>query len=214
MAYNIAAPFCPDRDERIVEWSTGRRVLHIGACDAPYTKRKFERGLLLHPKLAAVASELRGIDLDREAIKLMERLGYPIAHFDMNNARELGFRAEVIVFGETIEHLANFDSTFKCLRSIMVDGTRLIISTPNAFYSRRFVDAAFGTERTHEEHTCLFSLQTLRQMLARYGLEVEEAAYTFLPRHKNRMRRRFNMALARLASALGETLLVSVRLAK
>lgn len=210
--YDIAARFRPNRDDVIVEWATGRRVLHIGACDAPYTRKKYERGLLLHPKLAAVASELRGIDLDKDAIELMAELGHSIDYFDMNNAGALDFRPEVIVFGETIEHLVNFDATFGSLRAIMGPDTRLVISTPNAFHARRFVAACFGREQTHPEHTCLFSLQTLRQLLARYELEIETAAYTFLPRRKNRMKRRLAMALSRIAPALGETLLVSARL--
>ena len=56
--------YSDSRDAVILAKCAGRRVLHIGAADAPYTREKLEAGSLLHPRIEEVAAEGVGVDVD------------------------------------------------------------------------------------------------------------------------------------------------------
>ena len=45
-----------DRVSYILSACLGKRVLHVGCVDAPYTQRRFERGTLLHMAIEKVAA--------------------------------------------------------------------------------------------------------------------------------------------------------------
>src|SRR5216117_4121852 len=57
-----------DRDSTILSLCSGKRVLHLGATDAPFHKDKAVRGELLHQKLRTVAGALTGLDSDADAV--------------------------------------------------------------------------------------------------------------------------------------------------
>jgi hypothetical protein len=68
MQFKIHAKFTPNRDTYFLSCCFGKNVLHVGACDAPYTMDKFYAGLLFHCKLEKVCKNLVGIDIDDEAL--------------------------------------------------------------------------------------------------------------------------------------------------
>jgi 2-polyprenyl-3-methyl-5-hydroxy-6-metoxy-1,4-benzoquinol methylase len=137
---NRGIPRHLDRDDLICRLCAGKSVLHIGATDAPFTAEKYERGLLLHTKLSNCAASVVGIDIDAEAISYLSERGIEnIEHFDMNSAGALNFVPDVVVFGEIIEHLVNFEAAFCNLRAAMDSHTVLIITTPNLFYVLPFL---------------------------------------------------------------------------
>lgn len=208
MKYRIAGRFCIERDAYIETLCMGKRVLHIGACDAPYTAEKKAAGLLLHEKLDRVTSKLLGIDIDHGAIELMESYGFTnIIRYDMNKLGELDFSPEVIVFGETIEHLVDFGHVFENFRSIMSTNTVLCISTPNAFSISNFKNALKGYESTHHDHTVCFTPRTLEHMVEVNGFRVNNKVFTFLGRKKVRLSRRLKKRIAAVFPMLSDTLL-------
>lgn len=213
MLYRFEAGYEPSRDAYLVELAKGKNVLHIGACDAPYTRQKKEDDLLLHAKLDAVASNLLGIDIDSDAIELMKEYGYSnIFRFDMNNLDELDFQPDVVIFGETIEHLVDFSSAFTNLKKIMVSGTILVVSTPNALSWSNFLNALSGIERVHEDHTVAFTPRTLEKMIEANGLTVTKKIFTFLDRKKERWPKKLQKAMLSRFPLLSGTLLYECRL--
>jgi 2-polyprenyl-3-methyl-5-hydroxy-6-metoxy-1,4-benzoquinol methylase len=202
-----------DRDDAICELCAGKHVLHVGATDAPYTREKFEDGLLLHTKLSRHAASVQGIDIDEDAIDFLRQHGVSnISYFDMNNIASIAFEPDIIVFGEIIEHLLNFDAAFDNLRAAMSDHTELIITTPNLFYLRQFLRLALmNKEEVHPEHTVGFTLGLLSQMLRENALEIDRAMYTFLPRKHLIWKNHIIRTMCRARPSLAETIVAVCR---
>jgi len=60
----------------------------------------------------------------------------------------------------------------------MNENSRLIISTPNPWYWRNTIKAAIGKEvDNNPEHTCWLCPRTLRQLLNRHDIQIEEIAF-------------------------------------
>lgn len=201
------------RDEYFSDYCTDRKVLHIGACDAPFTEQKFDDRLLLHMKLDETASELVGVDVDARSIEFLRGKGISnILEIDMNQLDTIDFEADVIIFGETIEHLDNTRNSLTNLTRAMKQNTRLLISTPNALSLLNVFNALFRTETCHPDHVVNFTPLTLAQCLAKNGLIVEALHFTFLNRMRPSGYKRVWRLIARLFPWYAETLIVSCRL--
>ncbi|ASP39005.1 hypothetical protein CHH28_10085 [Bacterioplanes sanyensis] len=210
MKYNLDFSFAWSRDQHLMAACKGKSVLHIGACDSPYTERKLKEGLLLHTKLASVTDSLLGIDIDEASINYLSSQGITdVRLFDMNKMGELDFTPDIIILGEAIEHFVNFASVFENIKRIMQPHTRLFISTPNAYFINNFKNSLFGYESNHPEHTTAFTPRTLEYMLNVNGLTVDQRVATFLDRKKERWGRRMKKHSLSKFPFLCETLLYS-----
>jgi hypothetical protein len=182
--------------------------LHIGAADSPHTRKKLAAGLLLHERLSTVATGLLGIDLDADAATWLNEQGLPeIRVVDMNNAPDLGFDPEVIVFGETIEHVVNVGACLDTLKACMKPNTSLVISTPNCFHLWFMSMVVRNHESIHDDHKVGFTYGLLVQLLESQGLAVSDFYFTFLPRRKLPVWRLAWCLASRLRPGLAETLL-------
>ncbi|MDR2190692.1 MAG: hypothetical protein LBP53_05980 [Candidatus Peribacteria bacterium] len=97
--------FASSRNEVILQYCKGKKILHIGATDAPYTKAKYqgEIGPLLYREIDKVCISQLAIDIDTESIKFLSDKGneFPnsqLIAFDMNRLQDLNFTPDVIVF--------------------------------------------------------------------------------------------------------------------
>ena len=182
--------------------------MHIGACDAPYTLQKFKNNLLLHTKLSNVSREMLGIDIDKDAIDFLSQKGYDnIVFYNMDNLGNLEFKPEVIVFGETIEHLTNLGCALDNIKKITNDKCELLISTPNAVYIMNFFNSIGKKEGAHEDHKVLFSYQTLKQLLESKSFEIINVIYTFLDREGESYKKQVFKRIMSKLPVLAETLL-------
>ncbi|NVP18165.1 methyltransferase domain-containing protein [Candidatus Gracilibacteria bacterium] len=178
--------FSPSRNKIILDYCKGKKVLHVGACDAPFTQGKLDGkyGPLLYKDIDNVCLEQIGIDLDKESIELLnsksEFKKSKVIFFDMNKLEELDFKPDIIIFGEVIEHLMNLEIALTNLKKVMNENTILIISTPNAFYLTAFINSIFGVERFHEDHKVLFSYGYLKNLLNFNGIDIINGYFTTL----------------------------------
>ncbi len=206
-------PYIKDRDELILRHCTDKMVLHIGACDSPFTQSKLDEGLLLHQRLSTVAARLLGVDLDASAVALLEKNGISdVACADIcSPSFDPGFSPDVIVFGETIEHLTDLDACFAGILKVMGMHASLIVSTPNILSGECIRNFVFSQrEFHHADHRVGFTHGLLVQILSSYGLDVKQFCFTSLPRYPNglrgRLRTGFWRAVARLRPGLAGTL--------
>ncbi len=203
--------FHSTRDEAIVALCQGKKVLHIGATDAPYTKPKLEAGLLLHDKIEKVAADVLGIDIDQEAIDFLKEKGMDnIIPFDMNKLEALDYKPDVIIFGETIEHLMNQELAITNLKQIMSPETLLVVSTPNALWLNKIIDTLLQTEHQHPDHKVVFSLATLKNLFEANELNVKEIYYTFLNRERTGVTKKLKKFFCNIFPGFSETLLFVV----
>lgn len=197
-----------DRDDVILRYCRDKRVLHVGAADSPYTKQKYASGILLHKRLSAVALELLGIDLDADAAKWLNDQGLPeILAVDMNVLAELEFKPDVIIFGETIEHVVNIGTCIETLKKCMGPSTKLLISTPNCYHLWFTSMVLRDYEDIHDDHKVGFSYGLLCQLLRSQGLVVNNFYFTFLPRESYPWWRRLWYRLSTFRHGFAETML-------
>lgn len=165
----------------ITQMCVGKRVLHLGCTNAPYTEESISDNMLLHFELAKIASSLHGIDTDQNGLDMLKEHGANNLYFaDLEDlgAIELNETFDVIVAGEMIEHLNNPGLFLSGIRRFMKPETKLLITTVNAYCGMRFVwyglRGKLGkAEPVHPDHVAYYSYSTLSLLLKRYELNVE-----------------------------------------
>ena len=177
--------FIPDRDQYIIEQCRDKKVLHIGPTDWPYTQEKINKDQLLYKKIDEVCVEQLGVDMDKEGAEFLNGARWcersRIVVHDLNKLADIDFKPEVIVFGETLEHLMNHEIALSSIKQCMDRNAVLIISVPNATYIGNFIYALFGAEYQHPDHSVAWSFKTLQQFLGKVGVDVDEIIMTHLP---------------------------------
>lgn len=166
------------REELLESLVKGRKVLHVGCTDSPYTRERHAAGLLLHNRLAPLASRLVGIDLDQDAIAWLSAQGVPDLH--VADATRLGgflesisFAPDLVLAGEVVEHLSNPGNFLSALREGLPSGARLVVTVPSAFAYFGILQMLLGREKVHPDHVAYYSYGTLKTLLEGNGFEVE-----------------------------------------
>jgi len=170
-----------DRVTYIVDQCRGKRVLHLGCTDWPWTEERIKSGLLLHPRINEAASFLMGVDADPSGVEAFRKLGFLETYVDnvevFSNPAIRKQTFDVIVAGEIIEHLENPGLFLRGVQKIMTPSTDLIITTVNAYCFFRFVYYVLRDETVHPDHNYYFSPVVLRKLITRCGLEVTDFNY-------------------------------------
>lgn len=182
-------PLVAGRHELILNRCRDKRVLHIGCVDAGLLAERFRRGELMHQRLAAVAAELWGVDVDAEGIAFLQRQGFDhLVAGDISDPAILTHLPagyfDVCVASEVIEHLLNPGLFLENIKKLMIPETsELIITTPNAYRVETILSLFFkNIEFVHPDHNYWFSYVTLTNLVRKSGLRVEEVyVYTFHP---------------------------------
>lgn len=170
------------RVEFLKKIASGKRVLHLGCTNFPYTLDSIDSETLLHADLAEISAELTGFDFDQEGIDLLEKQGFGElyrANLEKLEEAQLEREFDVIIAGEMIEHLNNQGLFLKGIQRFMGSGTKLVITTVNAYCAFRFAIYALRgrggeNEPVHPDHVAYYSYRTLRKLIENNGLEVEE----------------------------------------
>ena len=173
-----------DRDTYIVDRCSGRRVAHLGACDAPMTEDKAIKGELLHQKLQNRCESLVGYDLDAEAVRLLrERFAISdIVVRDLSLESESAHSAnDLVICADIIEHVNNVGHLLRaCNRMLERDGA-VLISTINALSIKQAFRALIAREPVHPDHVAYFSFATLGVVVERFGFEMTTCRYFKYP---------------------------------
>ncbi len=171
----------------------GKKVLHLGCTDYPFTKNSIENNMLLHFELEKAAKELYGFDFDQKGIDILrEAGGINLFRADLEQLEDVALNEtfDVIIAGEMIEHLSNPALFLRGIQRFMSDETKLVITTINAYSAMRFVIYALRgkggiNEPVHPDHVAYYSYKTLSLVLNREKLEVNDFFFYDLgPEHR------------------------------
>ena len=170
------------RLDLITRLCLGKKVLHLGCTNHPYTQHSIESEMLLHFELDKVATELYGFDYDQEGIDVLAAHGSKnLYRADLENLGDVGINEtfDVIIAGEMIEHLNNPGLFLKGIKRFMNKHTALVITTVNAYCGMRFflygIKGKGGkNEPVHPDHVAYYSYSTLKLLLKRHDLDVSE----------------------------------------
>ena len=168
------------RLELIKSLCEGKKVLHLGCTNWPYTQDAIEAGTLLHKDLAAVASDLYGFDYDQQGIDFLTSKGFgQLFQADVERLQDVKLNEtfDVIVAGEMIEHLNNPGMFLEGIKRFMNGNTLLVITTINAYSGMRFFVYGLrgrggNLEPVHPDHVAYYSYSTLKLLLERFGFQL------------------------------------------
>lgn len=167
-----------DRARRILKDAAGKRVIHLGCADAPFTRERLESGTLLHMQLLEVAPHTIGVDINLDAMAMIQERMPEAQFFSPDTIPPLDtLMPDLVVAGEVIEHIVDFVQFGSLLRKVTSTGTQLIVTTPNAYSLKGALRALMGVEQQHPDHTCLFSTETLQVMLKQFGFQLVSKSY-------------------------------------
>lgn len=181
------------RVEFIERKCKGKKVLHLGCTNWPYTQDSIDNDMLLHSALAKTASELYGFDFDQEGIDVLNKAGVDkLYRADLERLEDvqLDETFDLIVAGEMIEHLNNPGMFLKGIQRFMTAGSELVITTINAYSALRFASYSVRgkggvNEPVHPDHVAYYSYKTLKLMVERAGFEVDSFYfYDIGPEHR------------------------------
>lgn len=170
------------RVEFIKKVCEGKKVLHLGCTNYPYTKEAIDNDALLHFELDKIASELYGFDFDQAGIDILEQNGTKNlyqADLEKLEAVNLDETFDVIIAGEMIEHLNNPGLFLRGIKRFMNPNTKLVITTINAYCAMRFWQYFLRgkggkAEPVHPDHVTYFSYSTLSLIINHAGLSVSD----------------------------------------
>lgn len=170
------------RVEFIKQMCEGKKVLHLGCTNYPYTKEAIESDMLLHFELEKIASDLYGFDFDQKGIDILQNAGAKNlfqADLEKLDVVPLEETFDVIVAGEMIEHLSNPGLFLKGIKRFMNPQTSLLITTINAYCGMRYwlygLRGKGGkNEPVHQDHVAYYSYSTLGLLINRANLSVKE----------------------------------------
>lgn len=190
-----------ERTAFIKKACAGKKVLHLGCTNHPFTEQSLKDNTLLHFEIQAVAANLYGFDYDRQGIEVIERAGATnLYQADLENLDELDLEEtfDVIIAGEMIEHLSNPGLFLRGIKRFMRPDSSLIITTINAYGALRFVIYGLRgnggrNEPVHPDHVAYYSYKTLSHVLEREDIRVKEFLfYDIGEEHRRYNRRLFN----------------------
>jgi SAM-dependent methyltransferase len=171
-----------NRVKFIKEQCQGKKVLHLGCTNYPYTAESLEQNCLLHSDLAKISKELYGFDFDQKGLDILSENGTKNLYLaDLEKLDEVNLDEifDVIIAGEMIEHLSNVGLFLRGIKRFMNKNTKLIITTINAYGALRF--AIYGLrgnggkkEFVHPDHVAYYSYSTLNLVISRENLVVKD----------------------------------------
>ncbi len=199
--------------------SAGKKVLHLGCTNHPYTEEAIKNEMLLHFDLEKTAKELHGFDYDQAGLDVLSRYGAKNLHrADLEKLEDVALDEtfDVIIAGEMIEHLSNPGLFLRGIRRFMRNDTRLVITTINAYCAMRFFIYGLrgkggANEPVHPDHVFYYSYSTLNLLLKRENYAVEQFLfYDIGDEHRKHMRwynKFINDAAVRLSPQLCDGLI-------
>ena len=166
-----------ERFKLIKEYIENKTVLDIGFCSRGY-RSDYRSDGWLHNNIKKYAKSVFGIDISKECIEFLRERGYNNVELANAETFNLNQKFDVVVAGELIEHLSNFQGFFNSVRKHLERDGLLILTTPNMFYFQETLFLVLrGYPPVHPEHTCYFEEITLRQLLGRFGFSAEKIMY-------------------------------------
>jgi 2-polyprenyl-3-methyl-5-hydroxy-6-metoxy-1,4-benzoquinol methylase len=213
------------RLEYIKDACRGKKVLHLGCTNYPYTVEAIESNALLHIELEKIAASVYGFDFDRKGIEILEKNGSKnLYQADLEKLEDvpLDETFDVIIAGEMIEHLDNPGLFMRGIKRFMNRETRLIITTINAYCGMRFWQYFLrgkngANEPVHPDHVAYYSYSTLSLVIKRENLAIEDFLFYDVGReHRPHSRWYYKLAndiSVRLAPQTADGIIAVCRLA-
>jgi 2-polyprenyl-3-methyl-5-hydroxy-6-metoxy-1,4-benzoquinol methylase len=156
----------------------GRMVLDVGSIGHSYADRTSYKRWNFEV-LAEAAAKIKGFDILEDDVRAARDDGYDIEVGDAETYRS-SEQYEVVFAGDLIEHLSNPGRFLDCSFDNLIPGGVLVLCTPNTYSFAKLARVALRATNeppVNPEHTCYYTPQTLRHLVARHGFSIETVEY-------------------------------------
>lgn len=186
------------RTDYILQACEGKRVLHLGCTNWPYTQDAIDKKMLLHFDIEKRAREVYGLDFDQEGLDVLAAAGSTnLFQGDLEKLEQLEDLGtfDVVIAGEMIEHLNNQGMFLRGVQRFLRPGSQLLITTINAYGASRIIQYALRgkggkVEPVHPDHVAYYSYSTLKLLIERAGFVLDDFCYYDIgPEHRPYNRR-------------------------
>jgi len=171
LTQNLANPI--SRSELIARYCSNKSVLDLGCVN--HNKENTSRSNWLHDKIKEVSTDVVGVDLLEEEVNFLNSKGYNIITGDVTKRIDLDRKFDIIVVGNLIEHISNFDALIENITRLLEDSGKVLISTANPFFIEQYFYSAFKNSiLINPEHTCWMDPVAMDQLMQRFGFITEK----------------------------------------
>lgn len=167
--------------------ASGRQVLDVGVVE--HFAGNEQRSRWLHRHLVEVAASCHGIDILADDVEQLREQGYDVEVHDLTEGPTAD-RYELIVMGEIVEHLGAPGPFLANVRASLVDGGRVVLTTPNPYMLNRTWHGLRGRFTDSVDHAVLLGPGNIAELAGRAGLELDAwrgVRLKDLPGWRNRM---------------------------
>lgn len=178
-----------NRIDFILDQCMGKRVLHIGFTDYPFTIEKIKNDSLLHVLLQQSAGQLLGLDNDINSIQQYSKITKDenVVYGDITShypAEAINFKPGIILLSEVLEHLKDPYKAVDILYEGFPGGTRVLVTVPNHSALDTIAASLAKTESIHPHHHWYFSPYTLRRLFDDKRFHLEQLHFGMYYQHK------------------------------
>lgn len=164
------------REQLIIKYCTNKDVLDIGCVNHDLLNTSVDNWL--HNKIKKVSKKLIGMDYLLDEVDQLKKEGFNIIHQDVCKSFSLNKLFDVIVIGNLIEHVSNFEGLLENVRNHLSSDGVILISTANPFFIEQYFYSAYKNDIiVNEEHTCWIDPVTLNQLAKRFNLTTDKVFY-------------------------------------
>jgi SAM-dependent methyltransferase len=161
------------REEVLVDLCRGKRVLDLGCVgsDARSPGR-------LHGRLAAVATDIVGVDFDSAGVRAMRDAGYEVIEADISgDVSEISARGpfDVVNAGELIEHVDAPIDVFRVAAGVLDAAGILVLTTPNPYFPIRARRGARRETWESVDHVAYYPPTGIAELAERAGMTLARA---------------------------------------
>ena len=152
------------RADWICDYMKGKNVLDVGCVGRDFS---------LHRDLAenGHAKSLLGIDINREGIEGMQRLGFNVECHDAERYISPK-KFDVVIMSKSISHLNNVGMALDCAYKNLRDDGRLVIITDNARFLGFVLNGTIGSD-----HNFIWSPSLMAHLLNEHGFTTIETQF-------------------------------------
>lgn len=164
------------KEDIILPVCAEKRVLDIGCAGQAIP---FGSPNWVHGRIAEVAKETVGVDVNKDAVEEIQQAGYDVRYADAQDFN-LGEKFEVVTLIELIEHVSNPGLVLDHVNKHLVSGGVMVVTTPNPF--NPFVFWTYEIkDKGNPGHVAYHSPRMFCRLAERYGFSKKRIVW--LPKY-------------------------------